>query len=61
MKSLICLHNSFNPRLDFLAGRDDDLPYSFGHFNQDLGIEGGQGVMRVFINLSFNYAPHKII
>ncbi len=61
MKSLICLHDNLNPRLDFLAGRDDDLPSSLGHFNQDLGIEGGQDVMRMFINLSLNYAPHNII
>ncbi len=47
--------------LDFLAGRDDDLPVNFGHYNQDLDIEGGQGVMRVFIDLSLNYTPHKII
>jgi hypothetical protein len=26
----------------------------------DLGLEGGQGVMRVFIDLSINYAPHEI-
>jgi hypothetical protein len=45
---LIGLHNSLNTRLDSLASRNDNLPINFGHYNQDLGIEGGQGVMRVF-------------
>jgi hypothetical protein len=58
---LIGLQNSLNPRLNSLASRDDDLLVNFGHYNQDLGIEGGQGVMRVFIDLSLNFAPHEII
>jgi hypothetical protein len=42
------LHKSLNPRPELLAGRDDDLPISVGHYIQDLGLEGGQGVTRVF-------------
>ena len=57
---LIGLHNSLNPRLDFLASRDDDLPVNFGHYNQDLGIEGGKDVMSVFTDLSLKFAPHEI-
>ena len=60
-KFIIGLHNSLNLRLDSLASKDDDLPVNFDHCNQDLGIEGGQGVMRVFIDLSLNFAPHEII
>ncbi len=58
---LIGLHNSLNPRLDSLAIRDDNLPVHVGHSLQDLGPKEGQGVMRVFIDLSLNFAPHEII
>ncbi len=60
-KFIIGHHNSLNPRLDSLASWDDDLPVNSGHYNQDLGIEGGQGVIRVFIDLSINFPPHEII
>jgi hypothetical protein len=60
-KFIIGLHNSLNPRLDTLASWDDNLPVNSGHYNQDLGIVGGQGVMRVFIDISLNFAPHEII
>jgi hypothetical protein len=58
---LIGLHESLNPRLNPLASRDDDIPINVGNYNQYLGIERGQGVMRVFIDLSLNFAPHEII
>jgi hypothetical protein len=40
---------------------DDDLPVHVSHYLLDLGPEGGQGVMRVSIDLSLNLAPHEII
>jgi hypothetical protein len=61
LRILIRLHNSLNPRLDSLAIRDDNLPVHVSHSLQDLGPKGGQGVMRVFIDLSLNFAPHEII
>ncbi len=39
---------------------NDDLPVKVGHYIWDHGLEGGQGVMRLFINLSLNFAPHEI-
>ncbi len=53
------LHNSLSSRPEFLAGKDDDLPVNVGHYICDLGLEGGQGVMRLFIDLSLIYAPHE--
>ncbi len=55
------LHNSLNLRQEQLAEVDDDLPLHVGHYLLDLGSEGGQGAMRLFIDLSFNFAPHEII
>ena len=55
----IGLNNSQRPKL--LAGTDDDLLVNVGHYIQDLDLEGGQGVMRVFIDLSLNFASHEII
>ncbi len=52
------IHNSLNPRLGLLVGRDDDLPVHVGHYLRDPGPEGGQGVIRLFIDLSLKYAPH---
>ncbi len=40
---------------------DDDHPVYVGHYLRDLGPEGGQGVLRLFIDLSLNFAPHEII
>jgi hypothetical protein len=37
---------------------DDDLPVYVSHYLQDLGLKGGQGVMRLFTDLSLKYAPH---
>jgi hypothetical protein len=45
---------------NFLWG-DDDLPVHVSHYLLDLGPEGGQGVMRVSIDLSLNFATHEII
>ena len=56
-----CIHNSFNSRPELLVGGDDDLPVHVSHYLLDLGTEGGQGVMRVSIDLSLNFAPHEII
>ncbi len=55
------LHISLNTRLEHLAGVYDDLPAHVGHYLRDLGSEGGQGVIRLFIDLSLNFAPHEII
>jgi hypothetical protein len=55
------LNNSLNPKLEHLAGVDDDLPVHAGHYLRDLGSEGGLGAMRLFIDLSLNFAPHEII
>ena len=60
-KISIGLHNSLNPRTKLLTGMDDDLPVHVDHYLRDLGPEGGQGVVRLFIDLSLNYAPHEII
>ncbi len=54
-------YNSLNLRPEPLAEEDDNLPVNVCHYIWDLGIEGGQGVMRVFIDLSINYTPHEII
>ncbi len=55
------IHNSLNPRPDLLVWGDDDLPVHVSHYLRDLGPEGGQGVMRVFTDLSLNFAPYEII
>ncbi len=39
---------------------NDDLPVMVGHYIWDHGLEGGQGVFRLFIDLSLNFAPHEI-
>jgi hypothetical protein len=36
---------------------NDKLPVLVGHYLQDLGPEGGQGVVRLFIDLSLKFAP----
>ena len=54
------LHISLNTRPEPLAYMNDDIPVKFGHYIWDHGLEGGQGVMRPFINLSLNFAPHQI-
>jgi hypothetical protein len=41
------LHNSLNPRPELLAGMNDDL-------------QGGQGDMRAFTDLSLKNASHEI-
>ncbi len=51
------IHHSLNPRPELLVGKDDDLPVHVGHYLGDLDPEGGQGVMRLFIDLSLKYAP----
>ena len=51
---------SLNPRPELLAYMNDDLPVKVGHYIWDHGLEGGQGVFRLFINLSLNFAPHEI-
>ena len=55
------IHNSLNPRPELLVEGDDDPPVHVSHYLLDLGPEGGQGVMRVSIDLSLNFAPHEII
>ncbi len=55
------LQNSPFPRPELLAGVDDGLPVHVSHYLWDLGSEGGQGVMRVFTDLSRNFAPHQIV
>ncbi len=55
------LHNSPFPRPELLAVVDDGLPVYVSHYLWDLGSEGGQGVMRVFTDLSRNFAPHEIV
>ncbi len=55
------LHNSISLRPEPLAKKDDNHPVNVGHYIWDLGLEGGQGVMKVFIDLSVNCAPHEII
>jgi hypothetical protein len=55
------IYNSLNPRPELLVGMNDKLPVHLGHYLQDLGPEGGQGVMRLFIDLSLKFAPHRRI
>jgi hypothetical protein len=55
------LYNSLNPRPELLAGADDDFPVNVGPYIHYLRLEEGQGVMWAFIDLSFNFAPNKII
>ncbi len=57
----IGLSNSLNPRTELLAGANDDLPVYVGQYLRDLGPEGGYGVMRLFTDLSLNFAPYEII
>ncbi len=52
------MRNSLNPRPELLVGMDDDLPVHVSLYLQDLGPKGGQGVMRLFTDLSLKYAPH---
>jgi hypothetical protein len=52
------IHNNIKPRPELLARRDDDLPVYVGHSLQDLGPKKGQGVMRLFIDLSLKFALH---
>jgi hypothetical protein len=51
----------WKPQCPPLAEEDDSLPVNVGHYIWDLGFDGGQGIMRVFIDLSMNYAPQEII
>jgi hypothetical protein len=55
------LHNSLKLRPEPLAGEDDSLPVNVGNYLWDLGLERGQGIMRLFIDLSLNFAPNEII
>jgi hypothetical protein len=55
------IHNSLNPRPELLVVMNDELPVHVGHYLQDLGPEGGQGVMRLFIDLSLKFAKHRRI
>ena len=52
--------SGLNPRPELLAYMNDDLPVKVGHYIWDHGLEGGQGVFRLFINLSHKFAPHEI-
>ncbi len=55
------LHDNLNPRLELLAGMNDDLPVKVSQYSWGHDLEGGQGDMRAFIELSLKIAPHKII
>ena len=55
------LHNNLNPRLELLAGMNDDLPVKVSHYSCGHDLEGGQGDLRAFVDLSLKNAPHKII
>jgi hypothetical protein len=57
------LHINHNLRPKLLAYMNDYLPVKFGQYIWDHGLEleGGQGVMRLFINLFLNCAPREII
>ena len=55
------LNNSFNQRPELLAWLDDDLPVLVSHYLWDLGSKGGLGAMRLFTDISLNFAPHEII
>jgi hypothetical protein len=57
----IGIHNSLNPRPELQIRRDDDLPVHAAHSLQDLGPKGGQSGMRLFTDLSPNFAPHELI
>ncbi len=50
------IHSSLNPRPELLVGMDDDLPVHVGHCLQDLGPEGVQGVILMFLDLSLKFA-----
>ncbi len=58
MKSPLASTKSLNPRPELLVGTVDDLPVHATHYLQDLDPEGGQAVMRLFIDLPLKYAPH---
>jgi hypothetical protein len=53
------IHNSLNPGPELLVVMNDKLPVHVGHYLQDLGPEGGQGLMRLFTDLSLKFAPQK--
>ena len=55
------MHNSLNPRPELLVVMNDKLHVHVGHYLQDLGPEGGQGVMRLFTDLSLKFALHRRI
>ncbi len=55
------LHDNLSPRLELFAGMNDDLPVKVSHYSWGHDLEGGQGDMRAFIDLSLKNAPHKII
>ncbi len=55
------LNNSLYPRQELLADVVEDRPIHVVQYLQDLGSEGGQSVVRVFIDLSLNLAPQEII
>jgi hypothetical protein len=55
------LHNSPSQKQKLLAWMMTSLSMLVITYIQDLYLEGGQGVMRVFIDLSLNYVPHEII
>jgi hypothetical protein len=40
---------------------DDDLPVFVSHYLWEPGLEGGQDIIRLSIDLSLNFAPHEII
>jgi hypothetical protein len=54
-------NNSFNPRPELLVGRNDDLPVQVSHYLQYLGPKGGQSAMKLCLDLSLKYAPHRMI
>ncbi len=58
MKFSLASTKSLNPRPELLVGTVDVLPVHVSHYLQDLDHEGGQAVMRLFIDLPFKYAPH---
>jgi hypothetical protein len=48
-------------RQEPLTGEDDNLPLNVGHYLGDLGLERGQNVISLFIDLSLKFAPHEIV
>jgi hypothetical protein len=55
------LNNFFNQRPELLAGVDDNLPVLVSHYLRELGLDGGQDIISLSIDLSLNFAPHEII